>query len=293
MDKLLQKSYNLRVIERQSKVSHFKFVGLPLWAWPTALSLDAPLVAILWQSLFAASYDLVLAWYYPAILGLSVWLIYAGDRLLDSLSLDLTKPHTYRHAFYTRYRKPFSLVWMTGFITVTILAFSLLPEQDLMVGLGLSCAVTLYMLGTHSFKALSLSKEGLIGLIFGVAASLPLWAGKATSSLGFATLLFALLASLNCLLIAFWELETDTLQDQLSSLRTAPKLTWIIAPLLIGLGTVSLTAGLIIPLPLALSITLSALLMLTIKRYKNVDTELRRVLADVALLTPLIFLGIY
>lgn len=279
------------MIERRSQIPAKRRKGaLPLWAWPTVLSLDAPLVAITWQWLFASSYGVDLAWVYPTVLGSSVWLIYVGDRLLDGLSLDLNKHHTYRHAFYVRYHSLFTLLWLSVFVLTTVLALNFLTPRDLLLGLGLACAVALYMLGTHFFKVLSLSKEPLVGLVFAVAVVLPVWGVKASMALGYATLLLAALAYLNCLLIAFWEREADTDQNQLSSLRRVPKLARALTPTLVSLSLLSLASGLIVPLSLALSVTAGALFLLFLKAY-NLDAERRRVLADAALLIPLLFLA--
>ena len=264
---------------------------MPFWAWPTALSLDAPTVAVVWQALFATSYNVTLAPIFPIILGLCVWLIYAGDRLLDGLELDLNKEHTYRHALYVRYRQPFTLVWSITFLITSILAFTLLPNEGIILGAGLCGAVGLYMLGTHLFKALTLSKEMLIGLVFATAASLPVWTERASVNLLLSALLFAVLAGLNCLLIATWEVEIDAAQRQRSSLQVVPKLAQVIGPLLFCLSLVSLVAELVLPSPLMLSVSLSALLMWALKSCDRLGDETRRVLADAALLTPLLFLA--
>jgi hypothetical protein len=55
----------------------------PIWMWLNLLSLDAPLVAVLWQDFLERCYPSTLL---PAgrwVLGLTVWAIYIADRLLD------------------------------------------------------------------------------------------------------------------------------------------------------------------------------------------------------------------
>ena len=56
----------------------------PLWLWPNLLSLDAPLVAVLWQSFLAYRFSLPLRLSGCLALGLTVWSIYLLDRLLDA-----------------------------------------------------------------------------------------------------------------------------------------------------------------------------------------------------------------
>src|SRR5690242_16333745 len=60
-----------------------KVVPLRLWLWPNLLSLDAPLVAVLWQQLFARCFGLPGDAIPALLLVASVWLIYAADRAFD------------------------------------------------------------------------------------------------------------------------------------------------------------------------------------------------------------------
>ena len=55
-----------------------------LWLWPNLLSLDAPIVALLWQILFARCFHARVETLPSVLLVLAVWLIYAADRTLDS-----------------------------------------------------------------------------------------------------------------------------------------------------------------------------------------------------------------
>lgn len=55
----------------------------PVWMWMNLLSLDAPIVALVWQDFLARCYPSLLR---PAgrwVLGLTVWIIYIADRLID------------------------------------------------------------------------------------------------------------------------------------------------------------------------------------------------------------------
>ena len=223
-------------------------------------------------------------------MGLSVWLIYAGDRLLDGLELNLNKKtHLSPRAICSLPGELFTLVWAITFAITSALAFSLLPREAVILGIGLCGAVGLYMLGTHLLKTLTLSKEMLIGFVFATAASLPVWIEMASVNLLLSALLFAALACLNCLLIATWEAEIDAVQGQLSSLQAAPELTQAITPLLFCLSVINLAAGPMLPFPLVLCVSLGALLMWVLKSCDRLGDEARRVLADAALLTPLLF----
>ena len=55
----------------------------PLWLLPNVLSLDAPVIAVVWQSFFAAVFGTPITIAARVSLGLAVWAIYIADRLLD------------------------------------------------------------------------------------------------------------------------------------------------------------------------------------------------------------------
>ena len=61
--------------------SKFEEDSAPLWLWPNLLSLDAPLVAVLWQGFLAYRFSLPLRPAGRLVLGLTVWAIYFLDRL--------------------------------------------------------------------------------------------------------------------------------------------------------------------------------------------------------------------
>ena len=54
------------------------------WQWPHLMSLDAPLVALVWQRWWAHTVGITLPFSREWILGLSIWLIYLADRLADT-----------------------------------------------------------------------------------------------------------------------------------------------------------------------------------------------------------------
>ncbi len=55
-----------------------------MWLWPNLISLDAPVVAVLWQMFFARCFGVRIDFTLAALLMLSVWLIYVADRVLDA-----------------------------------------------------------------------------------------------------------------------------------------------------------------------------------------------------------------
>ncbi len=271
------------------KLGSARAVGpLPLWAWPTALSLDAPAVAVAWQVLFAYSFGVTLTPYFVLALGLSVWLVYVGDRLLDSFKLDLRRPHTYRHALHARHRGVFTLLWGLGLgIDGTLVLVGLSPK-DTSLGLVVLGAVALYGLGVHLAKPgrFVLTKEVQVGLVFALGVTLPVWTRAPGAALLVGTLLFASLCSLNCLLIALWERHADAAQGQVSLARAWPRLGTLLEPALLTLSVLAFATGLWLPPLLGVALASSTLLLWTLQRSRGLPAELLRTLADAALLTP-------
>src|SRR3954451_15813809 len=95
-----------RQTEVQSRLVTSRVTGEPLlsrwWLWPNLLGLDAPLVAVVWQALFARTVHVTL---FPAArlaLALAVWAVYLADRLLDCASSEAsgaTSGEAGRHVF--------------------------------------------------------------------------------------------------------------------------------------------------------------------------------------------------
>ena len=55
------------------------------WIWANVLSLDAPLVAVMWQALLARVLNVRLYALEPVVLALSVWLLYVVDHVFDAM----------------------------------------------------------------------------------------------------------------------------------------------------------------------------------------------------------------
>lgn len=93
----------------------------PFWLYPNLLSLDAPLVAVAWLAIFAKTWRVSYhPWEAYVVLGLVVWVIYVVDRLIDaSLRNNDPKRCEPRHLFHWKYRKAFAAAaTMAGVIAV-------------------------------------------------------------------------------------------------------------------------------------------------------------------------------
>lgn len=258
---------------------------MPWWAWPTILSLDAPLVAVAWQALFFGALAPAGA-PRPAhtlVLFLSVWLVYAADRWLDGFAFADPVPATRRHAFYAGRRGPFLAIWVAVLGLDLTLALATLSRADLARGLVLLGATLLYLAAVQLRRGplARLPKEFQVALLFAAGATLFVW-GAVGLALPF--VLFAALCGLNCLLIARWEAPRAPSAGQRSRLDG-----WALA-----LTLTALAAAVATPWPagaLHLATGLGAAALWGLHRSQDrLEVGLRRVLADAALLTPLLLL---
>ena len=84
------------------------------WLWLNLVCLDAPLVAICWQWIFAHSFHLSVPIGHRAALFLTAWVIYLADRFGDSVSLITEQPKSVRQQFCLRHKS----IWLVSIICV-------------------------------------------------------------------------------------------------------------------------------------------------------------------------------
>ena len=173
------------------------------------LSLDAPLIAALWQSLFAQVSGAALGWPYALLLYAAVWLIYSADRWLDGRSLG-EGARTQRHLFYARCGQVILWCWLgVGAATLTASLF-LLTQAQFWGAAALGTLMLGYLLRRHRGDRTTHPKELQIAVIFALGVVfLPLLSGGFGVPLLLCGVLFGILIFLNCALIARWEGELD------------------------------------------------------------------------------------
>lgn len=265
------------------------------------LSLDAPTVAMLWTWFLAQACHLHLPLAAPVAMGLAVWMLYAGDRLLDSRVLD-SRPAAAvdeleaRHYFHHRHRPAF----LAGIALAGVVLAILLPGLNAeamrlyFVEGALLCSWFLVLHATSGGHRLP--KEIAVGAFFSAAVFIPTVAREPGLHLGMlpAALLFAALCSLNCLFIYAWEHEGargTTTQPAHASTRLAldhlPALARAVAIAGAALALLDPFEPRLVPAACALAAVL--LLVLDRQHRRLSDTNLRAA-ADLALLTPLLLL---
>lgn len=268
------------------------------WLWPHLLSLDAPLVAVVWQRWWARSLGVRLFWSQELILGLGVWLIYLADRLADAAA-DVSGGHqTARHVFYRQRHARMLPVAVSVLIGLVILSPGLLPMRQFLAGLGLLTLAGGYFWMIHQRTRRGWSrqvpKEAVVGGMFalGTAFFVREQAGQAAPELLLALPLFGCLCFFNCALITKWERSPPDVRDAASLLNAFPRLTARLGAGCLILVLLALAFGAILPRGSTFApIAISALLLLVLDRQsEHLSPDALRVLADAALLPPLLFL---
>lgn len=259
-----------------------------IWRLANALSLDAVLVGLTWQLVFTRQFCQRLpAPHEMAIVGLSIWLVYTIDRLLDSLRLDTSRPHSFRHRFHLRYRKRLCFVWLTalGINAANVVCFA--SEPQLRWGCMAIAVVIGYVVGVQLVPKpkMMIPKELQVGLVFAFGVSLTAWSEVGrheTTELLIATMMAGLLFAGNCLAIAGWERHFDIHQNFDSFALRMPQSTTALPTALIfhAIATVILGAvGLMGPLVLGCLIASDCMLFLItvgghrLSRKRNIEHD--------------------
>jgi hypothetical protein len=195
---------------------------LHLFSFWHLASLDAPTVAVVWGWALAWAAHVKLAVWPLALLGLVVWAIYVGDRLLDARAGMACHDLRERHHFHWRHRRILApLAAIAGLAAVWIVR-SRVPLTALPQDSAVAAATLAYFSGVHSrFKlpapvarvlAVFGTRECLVGVLFAAGCTLPAWSmGTRMSPASLARLLavpgayFSALAWLNVRAITHWE----------------------------------------------------------------------------------------
>lgn len=257
------------------------------------LSLDAPTVATLWTWFIARAAHRQLHWFSLAAMAISVWTLYAADRLLDALSPGNDRLEA-RHYFHREHRVAF----MTGIAIASVLLALLLPripEAAIRLYLVLGGLVFGYFVIIHATRsAHRLPKEIAVGVCFAAATFIPTISRDPQLRLPLLgpALMFAAVCSLNCLFIYAWEHAVPSGQSPhpvtTIAIRYLVQLTVTTSGLSAIFAILSSHAARL--LYASVSMAALALFVLHLLRRHLSALELRAA-ADLALLTPLVLIG--
>jgi hypothetical protein len=243
-----------------------------MWLWPNLLSLDAPVVAVLWQILFARCFQVPVNGLAALLLLFTVWLIYAADRTLDAWR---GNGHSPRHEFYRRHWRELLPGWMMILVLTAWLALEQLPPGLFLHGLILLVTVGIYFALVHS-SVLRMHKEAAAGVLFALGASLVAWGNVKTTADVMTILLFSGLCWMNCIAIQKWEGEQLDWSPSIAAIVVACAAVTLVYAHRPMLGGAELASA------------FGFLLLDRVRRRLSADAV--RVLADVALLSPVLFL---
>ena len=246
----------------------------PTWLWPNLLSLDAPVVAVVWQLLFARSYRVHVPWPATVVLGACVWMTYVADRLLDGIG---SKLETRRHLFHRSHFARFALCLGLCVVGALLLLVTEIDAGVRNAGIPMLAAMAGYFALVHAAPRTWQKywpKELVMAILFTLGTCLPVYAespGDGPAMLP-PLALFASLCWINAVAIDRWERNKVP--------------AWLVPTALLASG-----------LALSLSLTghpwlyraaaLAALSLAWLARPRDrIALEKRRVLADAVLAAP-------
>ena len=266
----------------------------PRVVWLSLFCLDAPLVAVIWQWLFAVSFGATIHFPLRVLLFFTAWLIYLADRFADTIALPPERPISLRHQFCREHMTGCWVAIVIIFVLDVSIALASLDLQMLLLGATLAGLCLLYLFLNHLFRGKWRPlpvKEKAIGVLFaagtvlGVIAELP----GLTISFGIALLLFAILCTYNCLSIAAWERDLDVAQGKATFMTGWPAAAGALNAIGLGLALTALGLGIVwrFAWPLWLCLAASSLLLVRLNVAEHLPRDERTALADLVLLTPL------
>jgi hypothetical protein len=181
------------------------------------LSIDVALGAVCCAAWFAVLFEVTLRPYALASLGLTVWIIYTIDHLLDARKVS-GPASTDRHRFH---QKNFTVL-----LTILVIAIALdllvvffVRKEVFKSGIVLSCVMMIYFLLQHHLRHF---KEFVIAILFSCGVLLPAWSlstGSTNAGLALIISQFVLTALLNLLLFSWFDHHND-IKDKRESFVT-------------------------------------------------------------------------
>lgn len=171
------------------------------------LSIDTALGAVV-SAMFFAKLIAANVWIYGKVaLGLTVWIIYTADHLLDAKKVK-GEASSERHRFHQKYYRPLALAMILAII-LDLIMVSYMRKSLLYYGIVLAGVVGLYLVISRYLKML---KETFIALIYTIGVMLPALADREhlmdQSDILFMTSFF-LVAVANLLIFSWFDVHQD------------------------------------------------------------------------------------
>lgn len=172
------------------------------------LSIDVALGAVCCAAWFAVLFNVHLKPYALIALGLTVWIIYTVDHLLDARKIK-GPASTERHRFHQQNFKFLLVVLLLAVLTDLLFVF-LVRKAIFQWGLVLATAMVIYFFVQQRLKYL---KEFIVALLFSCGVLLPSWSlaqHQPGGSLALVIIQFMLTALLNLLLFSWFDRHHDS-----------------------------------------------------------------------------------
>ncbi|MBS1977040.1 MAG: hypothetical protein JST46_06695 [Bacteroidetes bacterium] len=178
------------------------------------ISLDVAIGSVASAIMFARLLGVTVLPYGYAALGLTVWIIYTADHLLDAYSIG-GKAISTRHAFHQRHFALLLFLMLMSSCAVLLL-ITMIRRPVLESGLWLSAVVVLYLIIQRKLTPL---KEFAVGIIYSAGVLLPSLS-QASAALGpgliWVIAIFTCTTFLNLILFSWFGMNEDKLQRQFS-----------------------------------------------------------------------------
>ena len=273
-----------------SALRRSRFAVVPVY-WHL-LSLDAPTVAMLWAWSLAHAVGVDPSACSLAVLGIGTWLIYVADRLLDGRGTARLNELRERHFFHARHARALLIAAVTA-STMLLFLITRMPAADRRADAWVFAGVVVYAAIVHQpLVRIRFPRELVVGVVFACACAVPAWSGSGDLRAELVALVavFAALCFLNCTAIHAWEHSRHQRWSRVT----------LLALCVAGAATgISFAMRTMEGVRLAVALLASALLLLALDRdqrraSRKTDAGLSplalRILADAALLTPLLLL---
>lgn len=268
----------------------------PLWLWPNLLSLDAPLVAVVWVWMFAKTWRVV--WYPDSLyllVGLSVWIIYVVDRLLDSgVVKSSPRSESPRHQFHQRHSKVLWVCVILAAIACLVILATLptgLWSHGAMILVFVVGYFVLVFLQTDA--EISVAKNIVAGMAFAYGTSVGVHFWRPDSNLFWflfapEALAFGVLCILNITAIDVW--ASPARQKRGGDPEDAREVLLSLLPLLLFIFSVMYSSKADeYSKPFFLAVGVSAAMLYLVDRLGGLMSKnLQRVLADVVMVVSVV-----
>ena len=262
-----------------------------------ALSLVAPLVAIVWQFSLSRDLESRLSPWEPLALGLAIWALYAADHVFDALRGDSSLREPGRKAFHRVHWQVMAVLAICSGAGSLAITLSSLGDTIFVSGLAIGAFVLVYFVSVHSipFRWRGFwPREAAVALGFGLGTFMPLVpAGRLPSAaLVAASIVFFLLCWLNCCAVETWEWQRSGCPYEGTPHRSTQWIADHLSGLAIGVGTGALLIGLSLGRSSELGLagfSSGAALCLVSQGQDLLSDSILGVSADLALCVPLLF----